>query len=150
MLLQVTDKCFKEWERDVFGFGYGTGEAHILPALQTFLRHVDGGHTYTAQTIERVLGGPVTWLLINVLCHADILDYGTSPRCGWVTPQGERLRAYVVSKTVDQLYAIVTQAPDPTQPLCSRTFCNCPDGTDTAGCRHNPLFSDTVSAPVES
>ena len=34
----VTDKHFREWEQAAFGYGYGTGEAHILPVSPDFSR----------------------------------------------------------------------------------------------------------------
>ena len=111
-------------EQDAFGYGYGTGEAFILPALHGFLLHLEQGQSYSAEAMEAGLGGTVAWLLINVLCRAQILDYGTSPRFGFLTPQGERLRDYVLSKTPEELYEIVTQGLDPVQPLCSRAFRN--------------------------
>jgi len=144
----VTDKHFREWEQDAFGYGYGTGEAHILPALHAFLLHLEDGHAYTAHAMEDGLGGPVAWLLINILCRTHILDYGTSPRYGFLTPQGVRLRVYVLSKTPEELYEIVTQEMDPAHPLCSRTYCNCDDGTDDVGCQHNPLFNEQMGVPV--
>jgi hypothetical protein len=40
----VTDKHFIDWETDVFGFGYGTGEPHTLPALRLFLLDLTAPH----------------------------------------------------------------------------------------------------------
>ena len=144
----VTEKHFREWEQEAFGYGYGTGETYILPALHAFFLHLEDGHAYTAATMEEGLGGTAAWLLINVLCRTQMLDYGTSPRFGWLTRQGQRLRDYVLSKTPEELYEIVTQDMDPAQPLCSRTFCHCEDGMETAGCRHNPLFHAHVLAVI--
>lgn len=145
----VTDKHFREFEQDAFGYGYGTGEAHILPAVRAFLLHLEGGHAYTAQAMEYALGATVAWLLINVLCRTKILDYGTSPRYGWITPQGERLRDYVLSKTAEELYEIATAEVDHDHPLCSRNWCNCPDALEGQGCRNNPLFHEQVSVVGE-
>jgi hypothetical protein len=136
----ITDKHFQDWEQAVWGYGYGTGEAFVLPALHAFLVPLAEG--YHADEMVEVLGGPVTWLLINVLCHADILEYGTSPRHGWLTPKGQRLREYVLRHTPDELYTIVTRHEANALPRCSPTMCNCADALEGEGCRHNPLWCD--------
>jgi hypothetical protein len=142
----VTDKHFREWEQEAFGFGYGTGEAYILPILSRFFRaltHGVGSHNaghYDAERLAAQLGDAHTWFLLNVLCRMDVIAYGTSPQYGWLTTLGQRLFSYVRVRTPHQLYAIVTQDGEPAQPLCSRTSCHCPDGSDTQGCQHNPLF----------
>ena len=141
----VTDKHFREWEQVTFGYGYGTGELHILPILHAFFAALEDGSAYNASHFVAQWGGAVTWLLLNALLHGGILEYGTSPRYGWLTPQGERLREYVLSKTPKDLYDIATMDVDYDHPLCSRSFCNCPDGSDTQGCRHNPLFREYVA-----
>jgi hypothetical protein len=142
----VTDKHFREWEHEAFGYGYGTGEAHILPILHAFFAQLEDGRSYEAALFETEVGAPSAWFLLNVLCRADILDYGTSPRYGWLTPLGERLRDYVLCHTPEELYAIVTQDVDHEHPLCSQAFCNCPGGSDDEGCRQNPLWNETVPA----
>lgn len=144
----VTDKHFREWEQDAFGYGYGTGEAHILPVLWSFMAHLEHGHAYSAEVMEEVLGSTVAWLLINVLCRTHILDYGTSPRYGWLRVQGERLRDYMLNQTPEALYVIATQDFDYDEPLCSRWWCNCADAVEGEGCRHNPLFNETVPTMV--
>lgn len=149
-MMKVTDKHFREWEQDAFGYGYGTGEQYILPALHAFFTLLDDRHAYTAETLEQQLGGPVAWFLLNVLCKTDIVDYSISPRYGWLTLQGARLCDYVLSKTPAALYAVVTQDVPEDVPLCSRFFCNCEDGPALQGCRHNPLFHATVPTPRAS
>lgn len=101
---------FKSWEQEVFGFGYGTGEAHTLEVLRTFLAMCEpkdhGVYSYDYRVMEEGLGAASFWLMLNVLCHADIIEYGTSPRFGWLTPQGVELRKYVLAHDVGHLYDI--------------------------------------------
>jgi hypothetical protein len=49
----VTDKHFIDWETDVFGFGYGTGEPHTLPALRLFLLDLTAPHWPAARRATR-------------------------------------------------------------------------------------------------
>lgn len=99
------EEYFADWESFVFGFGYGTGKAPILIALQQFmgLCNLSANGRYEYDRIEPVLGPTVTWLLINTLCRVDIIEYGTSPRYGWLTLHGQKLRAFVLSHTLDEL-----------------------------------------------
>jgi hypothetical protein len=148
MAIIVTDKHFREWEHAAFGYGYGTGEAHILPILHAFFAQLEQGHSYEAAVFAAAVGAPSAWFLLNVLCAENILDYGTSPRYGWLTPLGERLRDYVLARTPEELYAIATQDFAPDEPLCSRNFCNCACGSDDQGCVYNPLWNETVPPAV--
>jgi hypothetical protein len=78
----ITDKHFRDWESHAFGYGYGTGEVFIIPELKLFFETTEAEGNYNHRTLEQKLGGISTWLLINILCHADMLEYGTSPRYG--------------------------------------------------------------------
>ena len=136
------DDHFRDWMSHFFGYGYGTGEQHIIPALRTFLElyneEIRPGHnSYRYETIDAGLSPTVTWLLINVLCEADILEYGTSPRYGWLTPKGIRLKRYMLSKETDDLYDIVMDYSEDYVP-CDSEHCNCSDD----GCVHhgNPFW----------
>ena len=53
----------------------------------------------------------------------DILEYGTSPRFGWLTPQGESLKAFMASKSVDDLVQICDAPPEYAH--CTPDYCNC-------------------------
>lgn len=129
------DQHFADWESHVFGFGYGSGEEHILAALKKFMAAVgegrDNPRTYNYELLEKVLTPTVAWLLINALCHADILEYGTSPRFGWLSPEGERLRDYLEGKTVEQLEALCCCDDSDfakTGHPCYPDHCNCAGG----------------------
>ena len=78
------DSHFADWECYVFGFGYGTGEGHVLAALKRFMELTPSEHAdmrcYDHKVLERELGPAVAWLLINVLGHADVIEYGSSSR----------------------------------------------------------------------
>jgi len=87
--MKTEAEYFRDWESHVFGYGYGTGEAYVIPVLKTFLEHCNEGyykHSYQYDVLEKAVTAPVAWLLINTLCHADIIEYGTSPRYAWLTP----------------------------------------------------------------
>ena len=131
--MKVTDKYFIDWESSIFGYGYGTGEQYTLKALKDFMKYLDDS-SYDYDTLERKMGSKtVAWLMINILCHADILEYGTSPRYGWLSEKGILLREYLKNKTVDQLYELTNVNSDYVH--CYKTHCNC----DVVKCL-NPLF----------
>lgn len=131
----LTDKHFIDWEGEVFGYGYGTGELPILKCLHFFFSTLKDGRNYNYGLLETELGAAPTWFLINALCHANVISYGTSPRFGWIDHHAgvEALRDYVVSKTPDELYEIVANRDDDFI-RCMREHCNC-----EIPC-NNPLF----------
>jgi hypothetical protein len=131
-------EAFRDWEGDTFGFGYGTGEDHIVPALKVFLATIPANGAYDYRSLENALGATVAWLLINALCRADIIEYGTSPRHGWLTPQGKQLRDFVASKSVDELVDMT--CADQSYVHCYSDCCNCEDGSPLRGCQHNPFW----------
>ena len=116
---------FADWEGDVFGYGYGTGEGYIFSALKTFFSCADKDESriFEYQTLENALTPTVAWLLINRLCRKDILEYGTSPRYSWLTPEGNRLKAFVDSHTVEQMEEICSRTDG--MEVCGRDYCNC-------------------------
>lgn len=121
--VKTIDDYFRDWESDTFGFGYGSGEPHIIPALKAFLAATPRQYDY--RELETAVGAAVAWLLINVLCHQNAIEYGTSPRFGWLTEKGERLKSYVDQKTSDELLA-VCDAPEE-YVRCYPNYCNCDD-----------------------
>ncbi len=137
---------FSDWEADVFGFGYGTGEPHTVPALRKFFElcvpNAEGtSRSYDYRQLETELTPPVAWMLINTLCHADIIEYGTSPRFGWLTGRGDRLCAFVLSKTEDELVLLTCRDSD--YGPCYPDACNCgPDGYQAGVKCDNPFWSD--------
>lgn len=126
---KTIEQNFIDWEAHVFGFSYGSGEPHIMPALKTFLElcnEGDLGHSYDYKKLENALGKVVAWLLINTLCQyeVDVIEYGSSPRHAWLTPQGKELKAFVATKTAEELVEIVTEF-DPEYVHCYPEGCNC-------------------------
>ena len=103
--MKSNEQAFCDWEGSVFGYGYGTGEQYILGDLKRFISSIPGRGegTYDFQVLEEELTPSVCWFLINALCAADIIEYGTSPRFGWLTNKGERLRDFVNSKILEEL-----------------------------------------------
>lgn len=125
---------FRDWENEALGFGYGTGEPYILKALQKFLslcNHTMHG-SYDYKIIEKEIGAATTWLLINLLCHQDMISYGSSPRGGFLTEEGNRLKEFVCDHTVEELYDflfIESESGSRELALCYKTGCNCgPNG----------------------
>lgn len=135
--MKSDEQSFADWESEVFGFGYGTGEEHIIGALHSFFAAMKDGRTYSYREMEPLLGPAVCWFVINALCGADILEYGTSPRGGWLTDKGERLRTFMMKCTVDQLCNICFESE--AENMCSERFCNC-GGPQMERCRNNPFF----------
>lgn len=138
--MKSIEQHFIDWESDTFGFGYGTGEEPVLQALKQFLALCCKGQhsrSYDHEELEKALTAPVAWLLINVLAHDDKIEYGTSPRYGWLTETGEALAKFFSERTVEQLYELTMQ--DAYYTHCYPHHCNCDDGQD---CRaHNPFWS---------
>lgn len=132
---RVTDKNFIDWEGEIMGYGYGTGEKYTLKVLINFMSALEDKRSYNYKIVEKKLGKTSTWLLINILCKDDILEYGTSPRYGWLTSKGELLREYLDDKSLDELYGIVMSRSEDSV-FCYKNFCNC--GLGIKKC--NPLF----------
>lgn len=125
--MKTIEESFRDWESHVFGYGYGTGEPHTLRALKNFLAAIgrdDHPHAYNYEVLEERCSAENTWFLINILCHADIIEYGSSPRYGWLTKEGEALRAFVSAKTVDELVDLCC-AHDNEYIPCYPDACNC-------------------------
>jgi hypothetical protein len=131
--MKITDKHFRDWEADTFGFGYGTGEMPILQCLQKFFSMLEDGRMYNYENMQKEFGELSTWLLINYLCHADILEYGTSPRYGWITEKGEMIRDYLAGADIVKVYNMLMDDTEDSI-RCLRSHCNC-----DVPCE-NPLF----------
>lgn len=136
---QLTDKNFIDWFSEYLGYGYGTGEEYTIPALKGFLEACTDGRSYDHEYITEKIGGASTWFLMNVLCKTDLIEYGTSPRFGWLTERGIMLRNYVSQKSEDELYELVMVDSDYTH--CSPNYCNCgKNGYEEGRKCDNPLF----------
>lgn len=133
------DDNFRDWETTAFGFGYGTGEPHIIPALKAFMDTLEDRRSYDYRAVEERHGPLAAWLLINALCHADILEYGTSPRFGWLTAKGEALRDYVAGRSAEELLTVLDY--DENYYPCYPDSCNCgPDGYEEGRVCPNPFW----------
>lgn len=142
---KTIEDYFADWEGSAFGFGYGAGEPHIIPALKTFLECAGERETQSEASIqmfgrsdsipnsfdyrilEERLTPTVAWLLINVLCRHNVetLEYGTSPRHPWLTTEGVRLKEFVCSRDVEELVEIVTGRDSENDNPCYPDACNC-------------------------
>jgi len=120
---KTLDDNFRDWEGGAFGYGYGSGEPHTLAALKAFLAAIPE-RQYDYQALETAVSPPVAWLLINRLCQINAIEYGTSPRYGWLTAQGQALKAYCDHHTAEELYAIVC-GPAADYVECYPDHCNC-------------------------
>jgi len=134
------DDHFRDWEGEAFGFGYGSGEPHIIPALKAFLEAIPVDGAYDYEALEREFSSLPAWLLLNVLCHQDAIEYGTSPRYGWLTSKGKRLRAYVSEHTADDLVMSVCTRTESDIP-CYLDHCNCDRPKGAPGCI-NPFWRE--------
>ena len=127
----MKDKHFIDWESHVFGYGYGTGEQYILQALKDFVDCIPLSGYYHYEKLEQV-GKTVAWLMINIFCKQDLIDYGTSPRGGWLSEKGIIFKKYLNTKTVDELYDLTSV--DEEYNHCYPDHCNCDKPCN------NPLF----------
>lgn len=136
-MTKTIEQHFADWESDVFGFGYGSGEEHIIGALKTFMEAIPFDHLdkpYDYRILEQAVGPAACWLLINALCHADIIEYGTSPRHGWLDrPHGVALQNFIIAHSVDELVKMTDQPSD--YAPCYPGHCNC----DESAC-NNPFW----------
>ena len=123
------EDSFRDWESNTFGFGYGIGEKHTVPALRRFLELCNEGPyngSYDYRKLEAVLGCTTAWLFINILCkyNVDMIEYGTSPRCGWLTSKGKRLKEFMLSHPAEELVGFVTYRTKDSN-FCYPNACNC-------------------------
>lgn len=136
---QLKDKDFIDWFSENFGYGYGNGERYTILALKGFLEACPIEGNYDFETIEKKITPTVTWLLMNVLCSKDILEYGTSPRFGWLDERGKMLKNYLKEKSDDELYELVMVDEHYTH--CYSNACNCGEnGYEKERKCDNPLF----------
>jgi hypothetical protein len=127
---KTIDQHFLDWESTVFGFGYGTGEEFTIPAIRTFFDACPMEGNYDHKLLEDRLTPTVAWLLINTFAHADIIEYGTSPRFGWLSATGKQLKEYLHGKSTRYLFKVYNERGDDYSE-CYPDHCNC----DTANGR---------------
>jgi hypothetical protein len=141
--MRTIEDHFKDWESEVFGFGYGSGEEHVLGAVKQFLEAVgrdDSERAYDYEVLEKSCGATAAWLLINTFGHWRIIEYGTSPRYGWLTKEGEALRDFVKSKSLEELADLATTRSED-DCICAPSFCNCgPNGYSEKKLCFNPFW----------
>lgn len=98
-------------------------------------------HAYEYEKLEAALSAPVAWLLINALCRhgVDAIEYGTSPRYGWLTKEGLALKDFIDTHSVDELCAMTVR--NEAANVCYPDACNCgPDGYDPKRVCANPFW----------
>lgn len=142
--MKTLAQYFTDWESHTFDFGYGTGETYTVRAVQRFLAccPVTGGYDY--QVLEAQLGTLPAWLLINRLCAygVDIIEYGTSPRYGWLTVEGQRLKAFTDATPTEELIRLCTERPEG-YGVCAPDACNCgPTGYEKGRKCGNPFWDE--------
>jgi hypothetical protein len=151
LVTKTLEAYFSDWESYLFGYGYGTGEEHVLGALKTFFAHCtkrgnhhDSPNSYDYREVEPHLTPQVTWLLINILCGANHIEYGVAPRYGWLTKSGSALKQFFDARAVPEIENVLDRhsaACDPTSSdtyyvHCMPDWCNCGLGD----CRPNNPF----------
>jgi hypothetical protein len=141
-MTKTLDENFIDWEGNTFGFGYGSGEPHTIPALKRFFELCQENGAYDYQLLECELSPTVAWLLINILAsdRISVLEYGTSPRYAWLTDEGAALKKFFASKTPDELVSLATEY-DHNYVHCYPDACNCgPDGYAKGAVCKNPFW----------
>lgn len=132
--MKTIEQHFADWETGVFGYGYGSGEDHVLGALKTFFASMPEDK-YDYRDLETALGPTVAWLLINAMGHDDKIEYGTSPRFAWLTESGIALARFCKERTAEQIVSATDQGDD--YIYCYIDHCNC----DVGDCRpRNPFW----------
>lgn len=137
--MKTDEDFFRDWESHVFGFGYGSGEPHTVHALKDFLESIPANAAYDYEALEHRHGELVTWLFINILAHAGLLEYGTSPRYAWLSENGRALQTFVAARSSEQLIELTATPEDYVH--CYPDHCNCDDDD----CRkRNPFWRFTA------
>ena len=127
--MKTIERQFVDWEKSTLGFGYGTGDPFIWEAVKSFLVEVPEEGNYDSQKLEDAVTPTVAWLLINLFCRAEMIEYGTSPRGGWLTDSGKALQHFVKERSVEDILKLLWDDDI----HCDRDFCNCDDGDCRAG-----------------
>jgi len=143
MTTKTLNENWIDWESHAFSFGYGSGEPYIIPALKKFMELVPESNNYDYKLLEKELTPVVAWLLINRLCHytIDMLEYGTSPRCAWLTERGKALKKYMADKTSDELVELACNHTED-YTVCTPDVCNCgPHGYEEGKHCFNPFWN---------
>jgi len=107
-------KDFYLWERECFGYGYGSGEFFIFSAMKRMFKLFNKDGQYDYEILENEIGTAITLLLINALCTTDIIEYGTSPRFGWLTDKGIELKEFMDNKTEHELTELICNVDEDT------------------------------------
>lgn len=103
----MTAEEFKQWEDKTFGYGYGTGEGPVIEVIKIFFDTFGDKTTYDYEDYEVLIGRQATWLLINALIKGGVIDYGTSPRYGFLSSFGKDLKTFFAEHTEDELHEIL-------------------------------------------
>lgn len=139
--MKTLEQNFIDWEATAIGYGYGSGEPFVLPSLYRFMALCPPEGCYEYRVLETELGGAVFWLLVSLLCRADILEYGTSPRAAWLTTEGRKLQRFILSKTPDLLIDLVCDRRSDDYCVCYQDACNCgPNGYQEGVKCPNPFW----------
>ncbi len=97
-------KQFVLWVDKNLGYGYGSGEEYTFAALKKFLELCSGeNESYDYRDLEKHLTPTVAWLMINLLCGNNIIEYGTSPRFAWLDDEGKELKKFVEKYSLSEL-----------------------------------------------
>jgi len=140
---KTLEDYFTDWEASTFGYGYGSGELYIIQALKVFLAACPSEGTYDYKVFEKELGPTVTWLLINILCKTDIIEYGSSPRFAWLSKTGKRLKYFVDARTAVELNELTGRCGDYIH--CYPDACNCGSGGyDAKKVCQNPFWLNSA------
>jgi hypothetical protein len=138
---RTLDSYFIDWERYAFGFGYGSGEQHTIPALHAFMAAIPVSDSYSHTQMEAACGPVAAWLLINRFCEINLLEYGTSPRAAWLTAPGVALKTYMAKKTPEALIQLICDVEENDLLGCDPASCNCgPSGYDPGRLCPNPFY----------
>jgi len=146
-MTKTIDKYFSDWERDAFGFGYGSGEIYVMQALKDMselLEWNESGddYTYDYRILEEKLGPTVAWLLINRLCRTDSIGYGSSPRFGFFYGKGKNLINFIKSHSAEELEEISTSRDGSVRNTCFGEYCSCTGVQIEQKCKFNPFWND--------
>jgi hypothetical protein len=139
------DENFTDWHGEAFGYGYGTGEVHTIKAVMSFLACIPSEGAYNYKNLEKELHPAAAWLLIGIFCECDMIEYGSSPRFGWLTKSGVALKDYIAGSDFDSLYRLSNISIGKGYYPCGPDHCSCVGG-DVC---ENPFWSERIRTALK-
>lgn len=97
---------FQSLYSEQLGWGNYGSEQALCVSLKDFLDSIPLDCGYDHELLATKVGAAFAWSLIYQFVALGWINYGTSPRYGWLEGDGVWLKAFVATRSADDLYAI--------------------------------------------